>query len=552
MAKWGSFLWRSSGDVTKWSRDIRPFDYRIAILDRSGYILRFLRKDVDGISWEYRRDGGCGNMTLSLRSRFDDYGDIEADYEIQIWIVEPNGADYEKVYSGYVYDIIPSLEEKESVVIRCAGYSTQMDRVVVVRDDGTGITDLPYNQVPISTNLDNTYAIVNDIIENYVAKKTDIIYDRTLIDEVTYAPDEFNVGDSASKLIPELAALAGNYEWGVNKDKKFFFRDKSIERTHNFIVGDDIVSYRPQESFSKIKNRVILKVKGETVFVLEREDDLEVDLEYTDESGWQEFGTNAYQKLRQSFLPTKRSLSKIELKAQYAGFPEFIIDGDMDEYTTASWETDGATTSVTKDTEIALISQSLKVVTVFPGLAPTRVPVSLLGPLRGYGAYQTIYGVPDGNYNIRFNYFLSMGDMCCQIWDATNNREMLTTERYTVRNAWQTEEISFSVGEDYSGPLDIEIRFYSCLQAICTFRITNVTLKPARDAVKLSIWEAGGTEELSYFIVDQSEWSGTISMWVMHYPIDLSKVHYMVLERTRAIAGYGYDDNNYYDVRRSS
>jgi hypothetical protein len=551
MAKWGEFKWNSIyyATPTKWSREIRPFDYRVVVLDRSGYALRFLRKQVDTISWEYKREGGCGDMSLNLRGRFDDYGDIEADYEIQVWIVKATGSSYTKVYSGYVYDIIPTLDEKESVVIRCAGYSTQLDRVVIRNDDGSGITDLPYNQVQISVNDANAEAIVNNIIKNSVAPVTGIIFDYTKIETVSYAPDEFKVGDSASKLITELAALAGNYEWGVDVDKKFFFKAKSTTRGYNFIVGDDVTKYRPQESFSKIKNRVILKVKGETVFVLEREGDLAVDQQQTDEAGWQSFGTNAVQKIRQKFLPNKKSLSKIELKAQYQGFTEYLQDGDMEEYHTANWDVDGATTSVTKSDEIALDSLSLKVVTVFPGQAPT------LDGERGYGAYQIISSLPESNYTLRFYYYISIGDMFCQLWDATNDVKLIETERYTTRNTWVMENIGFSIPSSYvgnPGPLNIELRFYSALRGVSTFYIDNVSLKPARDGVKLSINEDGETDELAYFVLDQEDWSGTISMWVMHYPMDLTKIHHMVLERTRALAGYGFDNNNYYQARRSS
>ncbi|GAH13634.1 unnamed protein product [marine sediment metagenome] len=46
--------------------------------------------------------------------------------------------------------------------------------------------------------------------------------------------------------------------------------------------------------------------------------------------------------------------------------------------------------------------------------------------------------------------------------------------------------------------------------------------------------------------------TGTVSVWMMHYPMDRSKVHEVILERTRSIAGYGFNDDNYYEVKKGA
>ena len=55
-------------------------DYRIILLDKNGNRLRILRESVDSVTWEYKRVGGCGDMQLVMRDKFDDYGTIEVYY----------------------------------------------------------------------------------------------------------------------------------------------------------------------------------------------------------------------------------------------------------------------------------------------------------------------------------------------------------------------------------------------------------------------------------------------------------------------------------------
>ena len=178
------------------------FEFEIILRNKQGIALEYLKKDTSAISWSYDAIGGCGSAEITLRRFFDAYGDIELEYQIQIFETVDmyrkgfslefgqdvfggtggfgtpfgeqgaelpmllGGSDYLR-WSGLIREIMPVFDHPELVRLRCSGYSRQLEYVMVASKA------VPMG--PITYINADVGAIARSIIDTFVIPGTQIM-----------------------------------------------------------------------------------------------------------------------------------------------------------------------------------------------------------------------------------------------------------------------------------------------------------------------------------------------------------------------------------------
>ena len=220
--------------------------YSIELRNRYFDLVKILTNRKKSCSWEYNRIGGCGRGSISLSMTKDEIETyIGPDYDVRIY--KGLGTEKELLYRGYVETYKPTETDTESIGITTNGYLGQLQRI----------------------NIDQTYTskyvdvIVKDILDDYVLPNTSITYNSADIESTDFVVDSIDFNTTAIDVIKTLGELAGNYEWGVSRNLKFFFK-KPASTTKNYLrFKKDITKFDSTNDYSQIINRLIIKGAGD-------------------------------------------------------------------------------------------------------------------------------------------------------------------------------------------------------------------------------------------------------------------------------------------------
>jgi len=217
--------------------------HRIEIRDTNFDILEVLEKEATKIQWEYKRIGGCGNFSFILPRKFDDVGYVRGDFNIRIYKRTGAGT-FSLWYQGLIEDRSPALGDNEKVQVRGFGYSSQLERIHVSK----------------TYTSDEISVIVKDILDTYVTPNTNIAYDAGDIEATSFTADSLEFKNvSAASAFKTLADLVGTREWGVGKDRKFFFKARSTAVNYRFWLGKNITKVNQLDTFRQIINRMLIE-----------------------------------------------------------------------------------------------------------------------------------------------------------------------------------------------------------------------------------------------------------------------------------------------------
>lgn len=175
------------------------FDFDVIIRNKQGIALERLKKDCSAISWTYDAMGGCMTAEITLRRDFDNYGDINHEYGVEIYEVADMhrkgfdieigvdvfggaivpgaplpaalpfpllGLDYLR-WSGFVREPVPVLDNPELVTLRCSGWSRQLEYIAVASKEA------PIG--PIAYQNGDVGLIARTIIDSFVIPGTRIL-----------------------------------------------------------------------------------------------------------------------------------------------------------------------------------------------------------------------------------------------------------------------------------------------------------------------------------------------------------------------------------------
>lgn len=216
---------------------------RVEIRDREFNLLEILDNEFYGLSWDYDRVGGCGSFRFSLPREFCNERYISGDFNIRIYVRNSSTNAYDLWYQGVVEDKQPSVTDNETIQVSGHGYQAQLSRIYI---------DETYTGQEVSV-------IVKDILDTYIVPNTDITYDAGDIVATDFTPDSFKFNTSAADALQTLADTVGLREWGVDKDRKFFFKERSSTVGFRFPLGRNVRSFTSDDSFKDIVNRVIVQ-----------------------------------------------------------------------------------------------------------------------------------------------------------------------------------------------------------------------------------------------------------------------------------------------------
>ena len=259
------------------------FSYYIELRDTSGTFLDILEEDVFSIFWSYDSIGGCGDCEIGLRREFDNFGDIDLDYDVRIYrvttpiiktatvkrlgtgvagdftvpgLLAGDAGVRELRWRGFIREIDPVLDFKESVRLKCSGYSRQME----------------YISVPSLTRTsEDVGATARYIIDTYVTPGSQIKRTASLSQVentgISISGTGLKFDTSAWEALKTLAEIGGNVEWGVRpglnsaspEDNEIYFRVRSTTIKQTYAIGDRIKYYESRKTTDEVVRKVYLR-----------------------------------------------------------------------------------------------------------------------------------------------------------------------------------------------------------------------------------------------------------------------------------------------------
>lgn len=219
--------------------------FRIELSDRNFTLLEVLDNEAIDISWAYSRIGGCGDFSFTLPRKLYEEKSISGDFNIKIYKKNDNTGSYDLWYQGLIEDKSPSLRGNvDTISISGHGYFTQLSRIYL-----DGVT---YTGQEVSD-------IVKNILDTYIVPYTNITYASADIEVTTFTPDSIEFNTDAKNAMQTLADIVGTREWGVDKDRKFFFKARSETVGLRYPLGGKLLNFSEDIDFKNIINRVIIQ-----------------------------------------------------------------------------------------------------------------------------------------------------------------------------------------------------------------------------------------------------------------------------------------------------
>ena len=230
------------------------FDYRIDVI-KAGVKIGELN-NASAIQFENIQNSGCGNFSLTIARRFDDFADI-IDYnnEIKIYI---NNVLY---FTGMIIDYIPNLDLSENIQINGTGFVEQLNWQLVTNT---------YSSIEVS-------ALMEDLVTTYILPYGDITIGTIepmgyIIDSITFE------ALSVKECLQTLQELAGINIVEVDENKQFNVKirtttdslwdvaewdtalwDAKTGTAHYVFVGDKVQEYNTINTSSNLRNSITFR-----------------------------------------------------------------------------------------------------------------------------------------------------------------------------------------------------------------------------------------------------------------------------------------------------
>lgn len=219
--------------------------FRVELRDRSFDVLEILDREYMDLYWAYSRVGGCGEFNFSLPRKLYEEGAISGDFNVRLYYRNPDTKNFDLWYQGFIQNKVLNVDgSRETVEISGHGYQAQLSRIYLSRT---------YNSTEVS-------AIVTNILDNYVTPNTDVSYNAVDIETTPFTPTTLKFEGTVLDALQKCADIVGSREWGVDKDRNFFFKARSESVELYYKVGNNIINFSDDVDFENIANR--LNIQG--------------------------------------------------------------------------------------------------------------------------------------------------------------------------------------------------------------------------------------------------------------------------------------------------
>jgi hypothetical protein len=218
---------------------------RLELNDKEFNLKEILDDEYQDLSWAFARRGGCGEFSFRLpRKRFEEKS-ITGEQNIKIYYRNPATNTHDLWYQGLIVNKFPGVRGlSETIEISGHGYQIQLGRPY--------INNVTYTAQEASV-------IIKDILDNYVLPYTDITYDAGDIDATSFTFDSIQFNETPQSAIDKIASTVGGIEYGVDKNRKFYFKTASTSIGFRFLQGKHIVNFQDNQDFGEIINQIIVQ-----------------------------------------------------------------------------------------------------------------------------------------------------------------------------------------------------------------------------------------------------------------------------------------------------
>lgn len=218
--------------------------YRIEIRDRDFNLIDILDDNVYNISWTFSRIGGCGDFKLTVNMKYCQNLVFGANFNIRIYFRNPTTKSYDLKYQGRIERVSQRVNSRaETANITGFGYQSSL-------------SDIYLNQVYTSMEIKD---IVKSILDNHVIGNTPVSYQLADLEStgITLDSIDFNYS-SVLDAMKTLADIAGDREWGVDKSRNFYFKQRSSSTGFRYPMGRILTKFNIDYSSVDVKNRIIV------------------------------------------------------------------------------------------------------------------------------------------------------------------------------------------------------------------------------------------------------------------------------------------------------
>ena len=222
--------------------------FEIRVYDRSGNQKAFISSTAQGHAilggqFKLSRISGCGKLTLSLHRKYL-RGTIDHGYRIECWAKPAGSGALTRYYTGKIIGIPGSGTTAIAVQYEATGIWYDVERQSIAKF---------YEGADIDTIVE---AILDDI-DNY----SDL---SSSTSEISLS-SAYTLGDfeaefmSAADALKLLAEVQGEVQYGVDQDRKLYFKDLSTTDVKSFWVGKHMERFEPRESSVGVMNRLYMQ-----------------------------------------------------------------------------------------------------------------------------------------------------------------------------------------------------------------------------------------------------------------------------------------------------
>jgi len=217
--------------------------YKVLVSDKAFVPVAEIQHKISGLSWEYTRIGGCGAFKFNVAQKFCREVDLGINFNIKIYVKDLTTNSYDLWYQGRIENKNHNIRNHdESISVSGLGYQSELSDIYVDRD----------------YTSDEVSVVVKSILDNDIVPNTNITYSGGDITATSFTPDSLEFNTKASNCMRTLSELIGSREWGVDKDRKFFFKERSDAVGFIYPFGKKILSFSGDNTSKEIVNRAIV------------------------------------------------------------------------------------------------------------------------------------------------------------------------------------------------------------------------------------------------------------------------------------------------------
>lgn len=218
---------------------------RLEVRDRSFNVIYILDKEYLDLSWSYSRIGGCGEFSFRLPRKLFEELAVSGAYNVRIYHRNTSTNSYDLWYQGQIENKVPSVRgNSEDIQISGHGYQSQLSNIYL---DGVSFTS------------QEASVIVKSILDNYITANTDISYSISDLEATSFTFDTIDFNTDALSALQTIADTVGTREWGVDANRRFFFKARSAQVGLRYSIGRNITNYSENQDFKEIVNRIIVQ-----------------------------------------------------------------------------------------------------------------------------------------------------------------------------------------------------------------------------------------------------------------------------------------------------